>query len=540
MDRGTFVDVEPPSPSPPPFLSRAATRRALLASGAAIAAAGAAGTLVALGMRGTETPPPSGGGISNAGGGKQAGAPAEELQQPIADARRRAAHLLRRAGFGGTRAQIAEFAGLSREDGADRLLNFETADNSALDGMIAKAGYNLVDNPADVQRWWLLRMAYSARPLEERMTFTWHGLLTSQMSKIGGQRAKLMVLQNELFRANALPKWDAFVKAVSRDPAMLVYLDNVESSKEHPNENYARELMELFTLGVGHYAEQDVREAARAFTGWRFTQPAKPAIDLNTLTKEQRAELEHRLVSEWTPQFTMAKARHDEGQKTFLGKIGNFDGDDIVEIIMQQPAAGRFICTRLFTEFANLNPAKETIDGLMKVWDESGKDIRAIVRSILVSDEFNSEASYRAFVRSPIELLVGALRGLEMAELRPGAVSEKAFRGMGQVLFEPPNVAGWPGGAAWLSSSTFFARVNLLDQLMFSGPGGRPSTLPALAAASAPDELVDSALEILVDDNVPDASRQALYAFARDIANVQERAAAVACLVLASPEFQLT
>jgi len=511
----------------------------MLAGGAAIAAAGTAGALVTLGLRTNGTSSAPGDGIGNGAAAKPPGISAEDLSRPIADPRRRAAHLLRRAGFGGTRAQIDEFALLSREEAADRLINYQAVDNSALDAMVAKAAFNLVDSPADLQRWWLMRMAFTARPLEERMTFIWHGLLTSQVSKIGGQRAKLMVIQNDLFRANALPKWDAFVKAVSRDPAMLVYLDNVESTKEHPNENYARELMELFTLGVGNYNEQDVREGARAFTGWRFTLPAKPDVDVNTLTKAQRDELEHRLISEWTPQFFLARLRHDDGQKTFLGQAGNFDGDDIIDVIMQQPAAGRFICTRLFNEFASVDPAKETIGRLVKVWDESGRDIKAIVRAILVSDEFYSEASYRAFVRSPIEFLVGALRGLEIAEMRPGAVSDKAYKGMAQVLFEPPNVAGWPGGAAWLSSSAFFARINLLDQLMFSGQGGRPTSLPALAVAASPEGVVDAALAVLVDDNVPDASREALYAYARTIANPQERAAAVAYLILASPEYQL-
>lgn len=499
--------------------------------------------MVTLGLQSNDSQAPPGagpgGGVSNGGGGKQPATPVpEDLDRPIDDPKRRAAHLLRRAGFGGTRAQIEEFAALSREAAADRLLNYDAVDNSALDAMLAAANLNLVDSPRDLQRWWLLRMAFTARPLEERMTFIWHGLLTSQVSKIGGQRAKLMVIQNELYRANALPKYDTLIKAVSRDPAMLFYLDTVDSTKEHPNENYARELMELFTLGVGNYTEDDVRESARAFTGWRFTPPAKPPVDLNTLSKEERRKIEHGLIDEWEPKFVLAAQRHDSGQKTFLGKTGPWDGDDIVDIIMGQPAAGRFICRRLFMEFAHLGPDEKTIDALLKVWNESGHDIRAIVRAILVSDEFYSERSYRAFVRSPIELMVGALRALDIRELSTGAINERAYRGMDQILFEPPNVAGWPGGAAWLSSSTFFARVNFLDQFLF-GLRGQPATLPALAGAATADEVVDGALEVLVDGNVSKESREALYAHARAIANAPERAATVAYLVLASPEFQL-
>ncbi len=499
--------------------------------------------MVTLGLQSNDSQAPPGagpgGGVSNGGAGKQPATPApEDLDRPIEDPKRRAAHLLRRAGFGGTRAQIEEFAALSREEAADRLLNYEAIDNTALDAMLAAANLNLVDSPRDLQRWWLLRMAFTARPLEERMTFIWHGLLTSQVSKIGGQRAKLMVIQNELYRANALPKYDTLIKAVSRDPAMLYYLDTVDSTKEHPNENYARELMELFTLGVGNYTEDDVRESARAFTGWRFTPPAKPPVDLNTVSKEERRQIEHGLIDEWEPQFVLARQKHDFGEKTFLGKTGSWDGDDIVNIIMEQPAAGRFICRRLFMEFAHLSPDEKTIDALLQVWDESGHDIRAIVRAILVSDEFYSERSYRAIVRSPVEFMVGALRGLEIRELATGSINERAYRGMDQIVFEPPNVAGWPGGAAWLSSSTFFARVNFLDQFLF-GLRGQPTALPALAGAATAEEVADRALEVLVDGNVPNESREALYAHARTIANAQERAATVAYLVLASPEYQL-
>ena len=517
---------------------RATTRRALLAGGAAIAAAGTAGAIVSLGLEsngGTRRAGDTGGGAQSGAQGSQT----ESLDRPIGDPKRAAAHLLRRAGFGGTRGQIEEFAALSRADAVDRLINYAAIDNSALDGLLAKANLDLVSKPADIVRWWLLRMAYTARPLEERMTLIWHGLLTSQVSKIGGQRAKLMVRQNELYRSMALAKYDDLIRAVSQDPAMMIYLDTAESTKEHPNENYARELMELFTMGVGNYTETDVRESARAFTGWRFTPPPKPPVDPKTLTKQERDDQERKLMAEWEPQFVLARGQHDGGEKSFLGRTGAFDGEEIVGIIMEQPATGRFICTRLFTELANYNPDATAIDRLVAVWDSSGHDIKAIVRAILVSDEFWSERSYRAFVRSPIEFVIGAVRGLELTELRPGSVNDGAFRAMGQVPFEPPNVAGWPGGATWLSSSSFFARVNFLDQLLF-GPQGRPAPLPALSTATTADQVVDAALAALVDGSIPDASRAELVAFAQGIGNPLERAAAVAYLVLASPEYQLT
>jgi uncharacterized protein (DUF1800 family) len=523
------MNDQEPSAERKDLLERRSTRRALLAGTATVAAAGTAVAIVGVAQQ-------SGGNskaAAPAGTNSPSGAsttPAGDPNAPITDARQRAAHLLRRAGFGGTLAQIDEFSKLSREDAADRLLNFDAVDNSALDGLLKKANYSLDQGkPADMIRWWLTRMAYTARPLEERMTLIWHGLLTSQISKIGGQRAKLMVTQNELFRANALPRYDDLLKAVGKDPAMLIYLDNIDSTKAHPNENYARESMELFTLGVGNYSENDVRESARAFTGWRLTKPDKGSDGKPDYVN-------------WNPQFLISAKDHDSGSKTFLGQTGNWGGDDIVDIIMQQPAAGRFITTRLFTEFANYNPQPATIDRLVGVWNSSKHDIKAIVRAILVSDEFYSQASYRGFVRSPIEFVVNAVRGLEIV---PGSgdrlISQKTFQGMDQIPFEPPSVAGWPGGQAWMSSSTFFARVNFLDQYLFGGNGknANVAAIPALSGAATPDDMVERALSIFVDNNINDSSRASITAYAKTLTNPREQAAAVSYLVLASPEYQL-
>ncbi len=525
---------------------RPRTRRAVLGGGAALAAAGAAAALVAAAQYG-------GGGeddeIEAAGDENTALEPPTPKNVPIDDPRRRAAHLLRRAGFGGTPAQIDEFAALSREEGADRLLNFEAVDNSALNARLATMNLELNDYGngliVDMQRWWFTRMSYTARPLEERMTFIWHGLLTSQLSKIGFQRSKLLVKQNELFRSHALPKYDDLVKAVSKDPAMLYYLDTVESTRESPNENYARELMELFTMGVGNYTEADVRESARAFTGWRVTAPPRPTALPPNATQEQRNAAQRESAAAWDPQFIVQPRQHDTGQKTFLGRTGNWDGDHIVDIIMEQKATSRFMSTRLFTEFANFNPEPETIDRLAAVWDASGHQVKDVVREILVTDEFNSEDSYRAFVRGPVDFVVGAVRGLELEQQfrfadngrGRGTPAAVAYRGMDQVLFEPHNVAGWPGGSTWLSSSTFFARVNFLDQMLF--PNGRPLPIPVLAAAATPEALVDAALDRLVDGRMEPSSRDAIIAHVSTIRSPEQRVATAAYLVLASPEYQL-
>jgi uncharacterized protein (DUF1800 family) len=469
----------------------------------------------------------------------------------MADPLRRAGHLLRRAGFGGTPAQIEEFAMLSREESASRLVDFQEIDNTALDQRIAAAnfvlqrgaeGANRGQAIQDMQRWWLTRMAYTARPLEERMTYIWHGLLTSQVSKVGPLRAHFLVTQNELFRAHALGTYDDLVQAVAKDPAMLVYLDTVESTAEHPNENFPRELMELFTMGVGNYTEDDVRESARAFTGWRLNDPERPRLPANASEADiQKAR--DQAIAAYVPAYRFDARLHDDGTKTFLGRTGTWNGEDIIRIIMEQPATGRFIVTRLFSEFAYDDPAPEVVDRLAKIWESSGHDTREVVRAILVSDEFYSEEAYRAKVRSPIELVVGLIRGLEIefsfqnaGDGGRGGAHASYYAGMDQVLFEPPSVAGWPGGQTWLSSSTLFARLNFLDQVLF--PRGQALRLAAVTPASSA-ATIDDVAGRLVDGNLADAARAELIAHLDTIRDPAERTATAAYLIAGSPEFQL-
>lgn len=525
------------------LLRRRASRRALLAGAVTAAAGGVAG---AAGYAATHTLGSEGTGGNSVvvpGVATDGATPGPEPLELIADPLARAAHLLRRAGWGGTPAQIEEFAALTREQAAERLLDFGTIDNAALDGRIAAAGFNLTTpGPGldkkrpplvrDIQRWWLMRMSYTARPLEERMAYIWHGLLVSGVSGVGGGLAKLLVTQNELYRSLALANYDDLLQAVSKDAAMMIYLNTVDSTKEHPNENYARELMELFSMGEGNYTEDDVRESARAFTGWRFSRPTEKPPE--GLTAEEVQEWRDQQIAAWQPSFYLQAKLHDSGTKTFLGKTGNFGGEDIVAIIMEQAATGRFIVRRLFREFAYRDPDEAVIERLIGVWNSSGHSVREVVRAILVSDEFYSTRAYRGLVRSPVDFVVGAIRGLELETSFPNLTAATA---MDQQLFNPPNVAGWPGGAAWLSSGTFFARLNFLDTSLFQG--GKALAIPVLKSQPTAEAVVDEALRRLVDGNVPAASRAALIAFAQQLTNPDERAASVAYLVLASPEYQL-
>lgn len=567
MDEPLAIEQPGPAPAAPGPLRSMRSRRAFLGGAAGIAAAGTAAAIVyATGVTGDEGGSTGATGAdgddeSTASPGSASPAP-EVVDTIIADPRRRAAHLLRRAGFGGNAREIDEFAKLTREEAADRLLNFESVDNTALNARVAAGSFELTDYTAglmiDMQRWWMTRMAYTARPLEERMTYIWHGLLTSQSSKIGPQRSKLMVRQNELFRSMPLPKYDDLLKAISRDPAMLIYLDNVESSKEHPNENYARELMELYSMGVGNYTEDDVRESARAFTGWRITNERRPPANNGVpLTDEERKEALRQASIAYNPTFFVDEKQHDSGTKTFLGQTGNFGGDEIIDIIMKQGATGRYICTRLFQEFVRYEPDQPTVEGLVKTWDSTGHDVKAVVRQILVSDAFYSERSYRSFVRAPVEYVVGLVRALEIdTDFRLATNRQVGVQSMDQILFEPPSVAGWPGGATWMSSTTFFGRVNFLDAFLFGVPvaqlrqasQGQPANqnrrapvpipMPAIASATTVEAAVDAALAVMLDANPASGLRDAIVSHVQGVPRA-DRDATIAYLVAASPEFQL-
>jgi hypothetical protein len=442
-------------------------------------------------------------------------------------------HLLRRAGFGATSAEIASYRQLGLAGTIDRLVNYESVDNSAVDGRLNGLGLDLTRRP-DIGRWWITRMIYTARPLEEKMTLFWHGLLTSAISKIG--RPEPMVAQNEFFRANAVARFPDILKGVSMDPAMMLWLDTATNRKGHPNENYARELMELFSLGIGNYTELDVREAARAFTGWSLT--GQPKLG--------------------NVKFRFAPGQHDSGSKTFLGKTGNFDGNDIVDKLVTQPVSARFVAGKLFAFFAYPNPTAAVLDPLVEAYQSNNYSIRALVQAVLSSDAFYSPTGYRAMIKSPVDYLVGAARALGIETDAKGVPTVLAR--MGQELFNPPNVAGWPGGPSWLTSGTWLARLNLANALVGgvgggpNGAGGRSVAAGSgvdtlLASATSPTDLVDRLADTLLDGEIELEQRQILIDYltqpghgdrtAVDPTWLDERRRGVLYLMLAMPEYHL-
>lgn len=395
--------------------------------------------------------------------------------------RQEAAHLLRRAGFGPKSLdEIISIASLSHLQAVTKLLDFnpeETAlSSNPTTRLTAKKPLSTDWDGSDLQQSWLEVMLHTNYPLQEKLALFWHGHFTSSIEKVGD--AQLMLDQNLYFRRHGLGNFEKMVRDISRDPAMLIYLDNVENSLENPNENYARELMELFTLGIGNYSEQDIRESARAFTGWRIEYSDSPGP-------------RH-------PQVVYDPELHDNSTKTFMGETGNFDGEVIISIILKRREVAYYICRKLWEFLVYPEPAAVLVKNLGDLFYDSGYDIRTLVGAILLNPEFLSPRAYRALVKSPVELVVGTLAALGVTRLDSDPLNL-----MGQALFAPPNVKGWAGGKRWINSATFLARVNYFGNLLATDES-QPNLLPVISSYRnrPPATGFNELAELLVDNQV--------------------------------------
>jgi uncharacterized protein (DUF1800 family) len=383
---------------------------------------------------------------------------------------RLAAHLLRRAGFGGSPSEIAAATSAGMHAAVDRLVHF-VPDSlpSQPDGDI-----NYEFTPGADKRqlrraalatmlWWANRLLQTPNPLRERMVYFWSNHFTSGIGQ-GGITPQMLVNQYNLFALYALGNFAQLTHEISKDAAMLLYLNNAQNRKAHPNENYARELMELFTLGVGNYTEEDVRESARAFTGWTINR-----------------RMNNQVI--FIPQL------HDDGTKTFLGRSGNFTGDDIVDIIMAQPPTARYLAHKFARNFIYDNPEPALIDALHDRFRAGKYDVASLMNTILRSDVFYSERAYRSLVKSPLEIVIGAHKMLGATTFEPAALA--ALDRMSQSIMRPPNVAGWPGGALWLNTGTVLARINYLNQIAQS-KGTPPAAADQTQGGDAMMAMVDN------------------------------------------------
>jgi uncharacterized protein (DUF1800 family) len=292
----------------------------------------------------------------------------------------------------------------------------------------------------ELKTWWVREMIESSAPLAERMTLFWHGHFATSQQKV--VRALPMWHQQELLRSQGLGNFRSLLHGVARDPAMLAYLDGALSRKEAPNENFAREVMELFTLGEstqgGGYSERDVREAARAFTGW--------SVDRDDFS------------------FRIRPAFHDGGSKTVFGRTGDFDGDAVIDVMLEQPAAARFVTAKLWKEFVSPTPEGPEFAAIAAHFRASGYDIPTVLTDLLLSDAFWADSNRGSLVKSPVELVVGAVRqfGIDPPDTTP--LVRKSAQ-LGQNLLVPPNVKGWPGYNDWIDASRLLERKRFAEQL---------------------------------------------------------------------------
>jgi len=352
--------------------------------------------------------------------------------------RKRAAHLYRRAGFGGSREELDAAVSLGREGAVGYLVDYENVSSQELDAFLGQYGFDLATLGGDkgtrlnnLVRWWFWRMQYTPRPLEEKMTLFWHNHFATSNNKL--DEPGFMYGQNQIFRSLGMGSFGDLLLAVSRDPAMLIWLDNVTNVKNRPNENFAREVMELFTMGVGHYSQRDVTEAARAFTGW-------------TLDYE-------------TGKYLFNADVHDDEAKTVLGKRGFFRGEDVIAILASRPETAAYIGAKLARSFLGGNPSPGLSQRLVDVYFSTGGMIRELVRAILLSDDFDQTADSADMVKSPIEIIVGARKSLGAYD-DPNAYAVWPEL-MGLALFRPPNVGGWKGGRSWITTASLLIRMRI-------------------------------------------------------------------------------
>lgn len=365
------------------------------------------------------------------------------------------AHLLRRFGFGASEAELDYYGRGGLTAAIDRLLNYEAVDEGfSVDPNSLATGKNAKLKIAAVQEWWLMRMIATRRPLQEKMTLFWHNHFATSAEKVVSPY--MMLAQNQIFRAGATGRFGDLLLDVSKDPAMLLWLDNQYNVKGHPNENFAREVMELFTMGIGHYNEHDVQEAARAFTGWGFG------------NRNRRQPKNQKNLKD--PVFLDREDLHDHGPKEVLGNKGDFDGDDVIGILTGNPRASRFMTWKIWSWFVYPDPDPDLVDRLAEPFYRSGLNIKLLLRSIMEAPEFYSERAYRGVYKNPVDFTVSTIRQLGFGaqalnndNFKQAARAATAIRistkGMGMDLMFPPDVSGWAGGPSWVTTATMVERI---------------------------------------------------------------------------------
>ncbi|PKB71296.1 MAG: hypothetical protein BZY87_06240 [SAR202 cluster bacterium Io17-Chloro-G6] len=426
------------------------------------------------------------------------------------------AHLLRRAGFGASRDELERYIEMGYDGAVETLLNPSDPGNMP-DDLIRR--YHVEQSElrdlAGSAAYWMYRMISTTAPMEEKIALFWHSLFATGYAKLNQARALLN--QVDMFRRSGLENFEDLLVELSKDPAMILWLDNNENHGEAINENYGRELLELFSMGIGNYTEDDVKECARAFTGW-------------TLGNAEYMSIRAAKDSIWPYgriawHFEYRDKDHDDGEKTFLGETGRFNGEEIISIICKQESTARFLSTRLFEFFAAdevTEAGEKVIAEMMATYFSSGYQVRDVLRTLFHSDYFKSEDARFARVKGPAEMVVGAIRMAGNYQ-NPALGIEKVSNTMlymGQGLLQPPSVEGWHEGSEWINSGALVERVNFAAKELsnLKSPGVR-SIIDRLEASSedgvlVPSDLADRCLDLLGPIQVSDETRSVLVDYA--------------------------
>jgi uncharacterized protein (DUF1800 family) len=465
------------------------------------------------------------------------------------------AHLMRRAGFGANREQIEAYSDAGYQDTVDFLLN-PSKEERMDDHLIRRFHPELsgMMGPNAPGQNWLYRMATTSAPLQEKITLFWHSIFATGYAKV--IHGKALSDQTRMFRKFGMGNFEDLLIQLSKDPAMIIWLDNQDNHKSAINENFGRELLELFTMGVGNYTELDIKECARAFTGW-------------TIANREYMEMRSQRDSDWPYgriawHFEYHPEDHDDGEKDFLGQRGPFSGEDIIRIICQQEATARFISRHLYSffvadeppvpEWRHTPPANpEAIDHLSQVYFDSNYDISAMLRALFNSNYFRSQDSRYSKVKSPVELVAGVLRLTGEFDRPRRAIIDRYFQAsyMGQFLNNPPSVEGWHQGTDWLDTGTLVERVNFASQQIGDStkPGIR-SMIDRIASIpddlTSPEKFINACLEEMGVITIQDDTMKVLIEFASQehdqtttaSINDRQRIAETLQMIASTKEFQ--
>jgi len=423
----------------------------------------------------------------------------------------RVPHLLRRASFGEPPERLEAYESMGFDRAVSSLLNYSSTPESSLPPPAIRLAYSGRTVPNELYilaDWWLQKMALTTRPLEERMTLFWHNHFATGYSKV--LNGYLMYQQNQFLRANALGNFADILQGMTSDGAMLFWLDNNANPKLAPNENFGREVLEVFTTGRGPYTEADVQAGARIFTGYSVGDDGTGVFHPD---------------------------QHDDSVKTYLGKTGDFMPQDGVEILAARPETAANLATELFEYFVHPNPPSEAVGRLAEVYLQSGYSVKAVVEAILTSDDFLSEAAYLANVKSPVEYVVSSLRATRATAVPLSGAA--TIDSQGQLLFDPPSVFGWPSGIAWIDTGSMIERFNFPVNMQTASQDESSRFDPTPFSGGTPDSAVSSLAQALIPEGLPAAALKVIQSSSSNFEDPDMRAVNAARLVMSTPLYNL-